>query len=267
MLSQHKIPLTEYEANYYEAGTGPCLLFLHGFLGNGAYWETIIDHLKEHYRCIALDLLGFGGSSKPELKYDIWHQVRFVDEFIQALNWSQFSLVGHSFGGWTAAAFGVAHEGKALQNIALIAPAGIRDDKFVGRYKHLRPLLWKTPVVDWSLSGLGLLAKGVGQGDALQQVKTMRQTLLEQTVAASFLRDRLRPEDAVDTVDQELHRISVPTVIFAGAQDDVIPLWHCQTYADGIQDSTFHVYDDAEHGLIQTHAVQIAETLRAQFND
>ncbi len=267
MRSQHNIPVAESQAHYYEAGEGPCLVFLHGFLGNGTNWANIIEQLMPHYRCIALDLLGFGGSSRPEFNYDIWHQVRFVEEFFQALNISRFSLIGHSFGGWTAAAFGIAHGGNELQNIGLIAPAGIRDDKFVGRYKHLRPLLWKTPFVDWGLSGLGILAKAFRQGEAFQQVKVIRQTLLDQPVAASFLRDRLRPEDAVDTVDQDLHRITVPTVIFAGRKDTTIPLWHCQTYAEGIQDATFHVYDDAEHGLIQTHAVQIAETLRDQFHD
>ena len=265
MLSPQTIQLTDYRAQYYELGEGPIILFLHGFLGNGKNWEPIISHLCLHYRCIALDLLGFGGSSKPELKYNIWHQVNFVHEFLQTLDIQSFSLVGHSFGGWTAAAFGVASEHETLKNLALLAPAGIRDDEFSGRYKHLRPLLWKTPLVDMGLIGLAPVAHLIGQKNTLEFAKKARKNFREQSVAASFLRDRLKPEDAIDTVEKDLHKITVPTSIFAGQNDDTIPLWHCQTYETGIERSKLYLYKDADHDLNQTHASQIAEQIIADF--
>lgn len=266
MLSPQTIPLNKYQAQYYESGQGPILLLLHGFLGNGKNWELMMSHLCHHYRCIAIDLLGFGGSSKPELRYNIWHQVNFVKEFLQALEIHSFSLVGHSFGGWTAAAFGVESENAALKNIALLAPAGIRDDEFSGRYKHLRPLLWKTPLVDLGLMGLAPVAQFMGQMETLEFAKKARKNFQEQPVAASFLRDRLKPEDAIDTVEKDLHKITVPTSIFAGQNDETIPLWHCQTYATGIEQSKLYLYEDADHDLNQTHSSQIAEQIIADFS-
>jgi pimeloyl-ACP methyl ester carboxylesterase len=266
MLSPQTIQLTEYRVQYYEIGEGSPIIFLHGFLGNGKNWEPIISHLQGHYCCIALDLLGFGGSSRPELKYNIWHQVRFVTEFLQAMDIHTFSLAGHSFGGWTAAAIGIElSDSDALKKIALLAPAGIRDDEFTGRYKHLRPLLWKTPWVDMGLMALTPIAQVTGHKETLDFAKKTRKNFREQPVAASFLRDRLKPEDAIDTVEKDLHRISVPTHIFAGQNDTTIPLWHCQSYESGIKQSKLYIYEDAGHDLNQTHASQIAEQIMANF--
>ena len=261
MLQKHNIQLSEYQAQYYETGDGFPLIFLHGFLGNGSHWGTLIEKLSPHYRCIAPDLLGFGGSSKPSLQYNIWHQVDFLQEFLEALGIRQYAMLGHSFGGWTTAAFAVQANPEQLKHVALLAPAGIRDDEFIGRYNHLRPLLWPTPVVDWVLKGLSLAASLFAKQDAIKQIIKIRQKLLEQPVAASLLRDRLKPEDAIDTVEQDLHQIQVPSTIFAGQLDTTIPLWHCETYAQGIENSELYVYEDAEHDLLHTHAPLIADTL------
>jgi pimeloyl-ACP methyl ester carboxylesterase len=278
-MQKQLLPLNPYTAAYLEQGVGPPIVFLHGFLGDSSAWLPIMDCLP-HYRCIALDLLGFGSSAKPELRYDIWHQVEFVQQCVAALELEQFYLVGHSYGGWIAAAYAIAcATGKlglpqqqrempppltALTGLGLIAPAGIRDDQFVGRYAHLRPLLWETPWVDWGLKAIAPLSQWLGQRQAFEQIMQARQALVAQPVAKSFLRDRLRPEDAIDTVEADLHRIAVPTLVVAAGKDDTIPLWHCQTYGKGIAQAQFRLLPEADHGLLQTDAPAVAQFI-AQF--
>jgi pimeloyl-ACP methyl ester carboxylesterase len=269
-------------AAYLEQGTGFPVIFLHGFLGEGSCWLPVIENLPE-YRCIALDLLGFGESSKPELRYNIWHQVEFLQQFITGLGLERFYLVGHSYGGWTAAAYAIAcTTGKtglpqqqklllpphnALNGLMLVAPAGIRDDSFVGRYAHLRPLLWETPWIDWGLKAIAPISQVMGQQDAFAEIVTVREALLAQPVAKSFLRDRLRPEDAIDTVERDLQQIQVPSVVIAAQQDETIPLWHTQVYAEGILGAKRIVLEDAEHGLLQTHHAFIAQQIAQLSNE
>jgi pimeloyl-ACP methyl ester carboxylesterase len=88
-----------------------------------------------------------------------------------------------------------------------------------------------------------------------------RQELRQQPVAKSFLRDRLRPEDAVDTVEQHIHCIAVPTLVIAAAQDETIPLWHCQTYSEHIPNAQLLLLSEADHGLLQTHPQVIAQNV------
>jgi pimeloyl-ACP methyl ester carboxylesterase len=275
MLRQH-LALNSYSAAYIEQGKGPTIVFLHGFLGEASNWLPIMDQLPE-FRCIAIDLLGFGESAKPDLRYTIWHQVEFVQQVIATLALEQFWLVGHSYGGWTTAAYAIARAtGKVglpgeqrefqpsqkLLGLGLVAPAGVRDDAFVGRYNHMRPLLWETPWVDRVLRLIQPISKIAGQEAAFIEIHRARQALRQQPVAKSFLRDRLRPEDAIDTVETQLDLINLSALVVAAAQDTTIPLWHCQTYATGIAGANYHLLEDAAHDLIQTHAQEIAQQLR-----
>jgi pimeloyl-ACP methyl ester carboxylesterase len=283
-MSKQLIQLNQYTAAYTERGEGNPLIFLHGFLGESSNWSPLIASLQaaqssRNFRFIALDLLGFGSSSKPRLKYVIDHQVEFLQEFIAAKQIENFSLIGHSYGGWVTAAYaaeciplGIAQAAEtpkalaqSLKNITLIAPAGIRDDSFVGRYKHLRPLLWENGLVDVTLATIAPIAKLLGKQKQFETIRLARKELMQQPVARSFLVDRWRPEDAIDTVEQEIHKINVPTLVIAAAMDDTIPLWHCQTYAERIPKAKLEVLPNAGHDLIQTHRDAIAPLLVAHL--
>lgn len=245
-------------AAFLETGSGTPLLMLHGFMGSSACWLPLMSQLQAQFRCVALDLLGFGESAKPAITYDIAQEVAFVRQFIAARGLESCYLVGHSFGGWVAAAYALAYPA-AVKGLILAAPAGIRDDSFCGRYDHLRPLLWQTPLVDWALNLVQPLARWQGKAQDLEKIIWMRRELNAQPAARSFLVDRMRPEDAIDTVEKDIHRLQVPTLVITGDRDDTIPLWHSQTYAETIPNARLVVLPDADHSLPRDYAPQLAE--------
>ncbi len=279
-MTRQFVQLGEYQAAYQTIGSGPVMIFLHGFLGNGDNWQAIAADLAVDHRCIALDLLGFGESSKPALNYTIWHQIEFLQQFIAALELENVQLVGHSYGGWLASAYTIASTGIGWDqpktqwlepaptfpppaSLTLIAPAGIRDDSFVGRYNYMKPLLWDTPIVDWAMAIIRPIARILGQAKAFAQIDQARVALRSQPVAKSFIVDRLRPEDAIDTVERWLSAINLPTLVIAAAQDGTIPLWHCETYGQNIPGARLKIFADADHDLIQTHHRAIAQLILA----
>ena len=246
-----------HTAAYIERGDGAPLLMLHGFLGDATNWLPLMALLEPHVRCIGLDLLGFGASAKPRIRYDIAQEVAFVHQVLTGLKLESCHLLGHSFGGWVGAAYALAYP-KAVKGLLLAAPAGIRDDSFCGRYDHLRPLLWQTPAVDWALSLAKPIAAMIGQRPAVEQIAWFRRELMAQPAACSFLLDRLRPEDAIDTVEKEIHRLQVPTLVMTGDRDETIPLWHSQTYANEIPNAKLVTIPNADHALPQTYAGELA---------
>lgn len=284
-----KIPLenssnnfsNNYDAAYLDIGDvdSVTLVFLHGFLGESSAWLPIIQELQNAhpntYRCIALDLLGFGESSKPQLKYTIWHQVEFLQGFLTAIlpNDRNIYLIGHSYGGWTAAAYTLRNQAgnqvgnqlNPVQALILIAPAGIRDDSFVGRYNYLKPLLWESPTVDLVLKSISPIARLLGKTQEFDVIIQARKALVAQPVAKSFIYDRLRPEDAIDTVEKDIHRITLPTLVIAGDLDDTIPLWHCQFYADNIPNAKIKILANATHALIQSHSKEISKEISEEI--
>lgn len=80
------------------------ILFLHGIGSSGAEWQHVIDKLPQDVSIVAIDLLGFGNSPKPEwARYDAKEQAKAVIATLLAERVSQrLVVVGHSLGALVA---------------------------------------------------------------------------------------------------------------------------------------------------------------------
>lgn len=77
----------------------PTALFLHGNPTSSYLWRNVIPHVAPKTRCVAPDLIGFGGSDKkPELAYRYEDHVRYIDAFIEEMNLERVVLVIHDWG-------------------------------------------------------------------------------------------------------------------------------------------------------------------------
>jgi pimeloyl-ACP methyl ester carboxylesterase len=269
-MTKHKIELGQYTAAYTSVGEGVPVILLHGFFGDAWTLDPIAKGLSENYCCISLELLGFGDSSKPDIRYLIGDHVEFLREFTIAKQISEFYLVGYSYGAWVAAAYAATLNDKQIQisqlnSMVLLAPAGIRDDTFVGRYNFLKPLLWQTPLVDLVLNAIDPIAK-LMKYEYFNTIRAARIAISTQPAARSFLIDRLEPEDAVDTVENDIDRITIPTLVIAGEIDGTIPLWHSQTYSKKIPEASLVVVAGADHDLVQTHADEVTRSILEYWN-
>ena len=92
-----------------EAGTGPMVLFLHGFPEFWWAWQHQVRALADAgFRAVAVDLRGYGASDKPPRGYDGYTMSGDVAGLIRALGERSATLVGCGYGGamaWTTAAF------------------------------------------------------------------------------------------------------------------------------------------------------------------
>jgi pimeloyl-ACP methyl ester carboxylesterase len=148
-----RIPAAGVSLAAYETGSdasdAPVVLLLHG-LGHwtdGA-WGRLVPHLDPAFRYAAFDLPGFGGSDKPDVRYDVAYFRRVVDDAAAALGLSRFALVGHSLGGFVAADWAGANP-ERVTHLALIAPAAFartpRHVAFALASGLARPLFARVP--------------------------------------------------------------------------------------------------------------------------
>ena len=78
----------------------PPLLMIHGWFSHRGVWRQTVEALRGCYRCVTVDLLGFGDSDKPaDADYSIPAQGRRVLHLADALRLDGLALVGHSMGG------------------------------------------------------------------------------------------------------------------------------------------------------------------------
>lgn len=118
---------------HYEAvGRGQPLIFIHGWLGSWRYWWPSMQGLSAHYRTFALDLWGFGDSSKPADKYSLAAYVSLLDNFIDRLGVAvPVALIGHSLG----AAVAVRYAAEKPENVARVATVSL---PVTGRHLNAR---------------------------------------------------------------------------------------------------------------------------------
>ncbi len=111
---------------WYEAGSAdaPPIVLLHG-IGHWARaaWDPLMPELADRYRVIAIDLPGFGDSSKPDARYDLAFFTSVLRELLASELPGRFALAGNSLGGMIAADYAGAYP-ERVAALGLIAPAG-----------------------------------------------------------------------------------------------------------------------------------------------
>lgn len=111
------------------------IVFLHGFLSSSTFWtETIFPNLSadanQSYRLLAVDLLGFGKSSKPNnCLYTLKDHVEMIESsVIQTFELNSFHVVAHSMGCVVALALAAKYS-HSVRSITLIAPPYVTSTK------------------------------------------------------------------------------------------------------------------------------------------
>ncbi len=75
------------------------VVFIHGLASYMPAWKKNIPILKNHFRCIPIDLPGYGKSSKDDYPASMDFYANLIIEFLNKLKLEQVTLAGHSMGG------------------------------------------------------------------------------------------------------------------------------------------------------------------------
>ncbi len=79
-------------------GNKPAVVMLHGFASSLNAWDGVTKSLAVSHRVIALDLKGFGWTSRPEGDYSPAAQADLVLALLDELGVSKTAIVAHSWG-------------------------------------------------------------------------------------------------------------------------------------------------------------------------
>jgi pimeloyl-ACP methyl ester carboxylesterase len=114
------------QLEYFPHGDGAeRVVFIHGFQASARIWQMVQAALPaDRYSSIAINNRGAGASEAPpdETDFSVPHFAADAFELVTKLGWTDFTLVGHSLGGATAAQFAVDHP-KLLKGLVLLDPA------------------------------------------------------------------------------------------------------------------------------------------------
>ena len=112
-LDQSSGLYTKGNTHYSVSGSeGPYLVFIHGVGLSKEIWKPQVDYFSPKYRVVTYDFLGHGLSPSPRSEPEIDDYVEQLNELIDSLNISTFSLIGHSMGAIISVAYSLKYQNK-----------------------------------------------------------------------------------------------------------------------------------------------------------
>ena len=117
------------ELAYMDLGEGPdTVLMVHGLASYAPTWVKNLEALHHQYRCVAVDLPGFGRSGKGAHTGLLSHYADTLMRLMDKLSLERVALMGHSMGGQISMHVALRHPDR-VSRLVLVAPAGFETFK------------------------------------------------------------------------------------------------------------------------------------------
>jgi pimeloyl-ACP methyl ester carboxylesterase len=197
---------------------GPRVLLLHGYASNAQAWRAVVDHLDGMFQMAAVDMVGFGWSTRhPSRPLTGDAYAERLAGILDALGWERAHLVGQSWGGGLAQRLAAAHPDR-VDRLVLVATVDPSRTLWLGsaglRLGIRFPFLAQIAVARaqrFAARAAGVRARELARGyvDPLRLPGT-----------GAFL-DRFLAEHASSS-HLELGRVAAPTLVIGPLEDRVV---------------------------------------------
>ena len=267
-IGDHKIRYFESKVKDKEKN----VLFIHGLGSSSERWLDIPEALSRYFHTIAVDLIGFGESDKPQnLSYSIETLKKFILDFITAvhLDDKKISLIGHSLGGYIAleTALSLAETGdknELIEKLVLIDSSGL--------LKAPTPLLEQ--YLDAAMNPTHTKVKDVFEKMAAHPWRLL-------PVIVDIFINRINVPGAKyafesayrnsTTTQIELSRFKIiqdiPTLIIWGSEDKLIPVDHSQIFNGCFNNVQLEIIQDTGHAPFAEKPAIVCELLHTFMAD
>ena len=252
---------------------GQPIVWIHGLSGG---WQSWLENLPvlaaAGFRCIALDLPGFGHSPLPRERITISGYAAIVDELLQGLGIAAACIVGNSMGGFIAAELAI-RVPERVERLVLVSAAGLsveelRNDRAQALLERMDFIV--TAYAGWFASKSDLVARRTRLRRAAFSFVAAHPEKLPAPLVAENLRGSGKPGfvhavEALTTypIRERLPEIACPTLIVWGARDLLVPVSDAYEFHRLIPDSRVVVYPQTGHVAMLERPIAFNALLQA----
>jgi pimeloyl-ACP methyl ester carboxylesterase len=249
-VQTHHVPV-----RYFEGGTGPDLVYLHGAGGVTAE-DPLLAALAKTHHVVAPLVPGYGDSEEcPQIR-DMLDFTLHTWDVVAALGIKDPILVGHSMGGMIAAEM-AAVQPNDVSRLALIAPAGLWDDDHpIADLFSILPFEMPALLFHDAVAGAALMTSGLSVEDP-----NFLQTYLVTNARQLGMAGRILFPIPERGLSQRLYRIKAKTVIIWGDSDKLIPPTYAHGFKKGIAGSQLVSIPEAGHMVILEKTGAVADAI------
>ncbi|MFX3618858.1 MAG: alpha/beta fold hydrolase [Sporolactobacillus sp.] len=246
----------EPQVNIYVEDINPAgtktILFVHGWPGNHNLFEYQYNQLpKLGYRCIGMDIRGFGRSDRPWTGYDYNRLSDDIRGIVEALQLQNIILAGHSTGGAIVIRYMARHNGYGVSKLALFAAAA---PSLIQRpyFQQGLPRQTVLDIIQGTYTDRPSMLKGFGNiifhnyvtpalSDWIFQLGLQASSWATAAIANSWLDE--------EGLFKDLETINVPTLILHGLDDQVCLYPLAIAQKDGIKNAKLVPFESCGHFL------------------
>ena len=225
--------------NYYEQGSGPVLVLLHGLGLDRRIWLPIAQTCSSYMRIIIPDLRGHGLSDSPEGIYTMNDMAMDLNQLLDKLSIERIVLAGHSMGGYVALAFAHKHP-EFLEGLILVTTNADDDPP---EKRESRVQLAKEIELKGSIAMADSLANRLTNDPIL--ISKMHD-LIRRTTPKGLIGSSLGMAGRKD-MHQTLRRLVCPILIIAGERDKITSLGTSQDLLNTCQSGEMVIIPNAGH--------------------
>ena len=247
--------------HFKDWGTGPAVVFSHGWPLQGDAWEDQMIFLASNgYRVIAHDRRGHGLSSQPWNGNDMDTYADDLATLINALDLKDATLVGHSTGGGEVARYigrhGTARVAKAVL-VGAVPPQMVKSDNNPnGLPMSVFDGIRSAVLADRSQFFKDLTTPFYGYNrEGAKPSQGVRDTFWAQGMQCGIKNayDCIKQFSETDFTE-DLKKIDVPTLFVHGSDDQIVPIdTAAKAAVKLVKNGTLKIYEGAPHGLPTTH--------------
>jgi 3-oxoadipate enol-lactonase len=218
-----------------ERGTGPALLFLHGYPLHRAMWTAQLESLSDCCRVLLVDLPGFGTANDLPVPDTLAGFARSVENTIRARVGGPATVVAHSFGGYIALQM-FQDRPDLFERLVLVSTRSEADSP-EARAKRLATaerLAKPSEQLDVDAAVRPLLSEQsrTGRPQVVEAVRALVAAAPNRAMVGALRAIANRPD-----LTPVLPGIRVPTLVVWGANDELIPPPRTQALRDAIAGS------------------------------
>jgi pimeloyl-ACP methyl ester carboxylesterase len=238
-----------------DVGPGPVVVLLHGFPLDRSMWEFQTAEIGSTYRVIAPDLRGAGSSAVPDGVYTVDLLADDVIDTLDALELDDPVVVGGlSMGGYVALSLALRYPDR-LRGLMLMNTRATADPPATARVREdlareLEASGNPDVVVDSMLPKLFAPSSYANHAELVERTREKSLRSNPRGLANTLRGLAVRPDRTAD-----LAQIRMPTLVMAGADDQLIPPADSKSMADAIPGARLVAIPEAGHlAPLENHA-------------
>lgn len=225
------IEIDDQKINYKIEGSGKNVVLMHGWGQNLQMMDYIFNHLKNNFRVLSFDFLGFGESDEPKKSIDVQEYTEIFKKMLDVLDIENPILIGHSFGCRVAIRYAFKNP---VNKMILTGAAGIKPKRSV--FYHIKTSSYKFIKKALNIFGLKKLSNELatffGSSDYKNSTGVMRETLIKVVN---------------DDVRDILGFINCPVLLVWGEKDEAVSIEVGKQMSSLIKDSALVVFENDDH--------------------